>query len=163
MNVRPFGPDDWPAVEAIYAAGIATRHATFELEPPTRERFIESHAPELTLVGEIDNVIVGWVAAGAVSARGVYAGVVEHSVYVDPEVQGRGVGRWLLGSLIDVSEAHGIWTIQSGVFPENTSSLRLHERCGFRVVGLRERVGRHHRRWRDVVAIERRSPNVGVD
>jgi phosphinothricin acetyltransferase len=154
---------DWPAVEAIYAAGIATGHATFELEPPTRDRFIWSHRPELTLVGEGDGAVVGWVAAGPVSDRGVYAGVVEHSVYVDPTVQCRGVGRALLDALIGITESCGIWTIQSGVFPENTASLRLHETRGFRVVGRRERVGCHHGRWRDVVTIERRSSIVGVD
>jgi phosphinothricin acetyltransferase len=105
--------------------------------------------------------VLGWVAVSPVSARQVYAGVVEHSVYVDPAAHGRGVGRLLLQALIAATEAAGIWTIQSGVFPENAASLALHATCGFRVVGTRERVGRHHGRWRDVVLVERRSPTVG--
>src|SRR5205814_4670801 len=107
--------------------------------------------------------VIGWVAASAVSPRCVYAGVVEHSVYVDAAARGRGAGAALLGALIASTEAAGIWTIESGIFPENTASLRLHERAGFRVVGTRERLGRHHGRWRDVVLLERRSARVGVD
>jgi phosphinothricin acetyltransferase len=101
--------------------------------------------------------LLGWVAVTPVSGRSVYAGVVEHSVYVAPRAAGRGVGRLLLAALIGSTEAAGIWTIQSGVFPENTASLALHARAGFRVVGTRERIGRHHGRWRDVVLLERRS------
>jgi L-amino acid N-acyltransferase YncA len=107
--------------------------------------------------------VVGWVAVSMASARPVYAGVVEHSVYVAPAAHGRGVGLILLGALIASTEAAGIWTIQSGVFPENTVSLRLHQRAGFRIIGTRERVGRHHGRWRDVLLLERRSPVVGLD
>jgi phosphinothricin acetyltransferase len=107
--------------------------------------------------------IVGWVAASPTSSRCAYRGVVEHSVYVDPAARKRGVGALLLQALIDSTEAKGIWTIQSGVFPENTASLRLHERAGFRVVGTRTRVGKHHGRWRDVVLIERRSTVAGID
>ncbi|HVT68567.1 MAG TPA: GNAT family N-acetyltransferase, partial [Trebonia sp.] len=105
--------------------------------------------------------VLGWVAASPVSSRCVYAGVIEHSVYVDPGQQGRGIGAALLSALIASSEAAGVWTIQSGIFPENAASLRLHERAGFRVVGRRERLGRHHGRWRDVLLIERRSPVAG--
>lgn len=104
--------------------------------------------------------MLGWVAVSPTSARPVYAGVVEHSVYVDPAARGRGVAALLLDALIAATEAAGIWTIQSGIFPENTASLALHRRAGFRVVGTRERVGRHHGRWRDVVLLERRSPVV---
>ena len=103
---------------------------------------------------------MGWTACVPVSDRCVYAGVVEHSVYVDPAARGRGVGRLLLDALIDSTEQAGIWTVQSGVFPENTASLALHQRAGFRVVGTRERVGQHHGTWRDVVLIERRSPHL---
>jgi phosphinothricin acetyltransferase len=105
--------------------------------------------------------VLGWAAVSPVSSRSVYAGVVEHSVYVAPEARGRGVGAALLQALIDSTEAAGIWTIQSGIFPENTASLRLHERKGFRVVGIRERIGCHHGRWRDVVLVERRSTSAG--
>ena len=107
--------------------------------------------------------VLGWVAAASVSGRCVYAGVIEHSVYVHPGRQGRGIGTALLGALIRSSENAGVWAIQSGVFPENTASLRLHERAGFRVVGVRERVGHHHGRWRDVLLIERRSQIAGAD
>jgi phosphinothricin acetyltransferase len=106
--------------------------------------------------------VVGWVAASAVSGRCVYSGVVEHSVYVAPTARGRGAGAALLQALIESTEADGIWTIESGIFPENTASLRLHERMGFRVVGRRERLGRHHGRWRDVVLVERRSGVAGT-
>ncbi len=104
----------------------------------------------------------GWVAASAVSSRCVYAGVVEHSLYVAPAHQGRGLGTLLLNALIDSTEAAGIWTIQAGIFPENTASLRLHEKAGFRWLGVRERIGRHHDRWRDVVLLERRSRIAGL-
>jgi phosphinothricin acetyltransferase len=104
--------------------------------------------------------VIGWIAVSPTSARAVYAGVVEHSVYVDPTARGRGVARLLLDALIASTEAAGVWTIQSGVFGENTASLRLHERAGFRVIGVRERVARHNGRWRDVILLERRSPAI---
>jgi phosphinothricin acetyltransferase len=107
-----------------------------------------------------DGTVLGWVAASRVSDRCAYAGVVEHSVYVHPAARGRGVASALLKALIESTEAAGIWTVQSGIFPENTASLAVHERAGFRVVGTRQRVGRHHGRWRDVVLVERRSPVI---
>jgi phosphinothricin acetyltransferase len=155
--VRAMTAAEWPAVEAIYASGIATGNATFETEPPTWDAFDATHLADHRFIALDRGNVVGWVAASAVSDRCVYDGVVEHSVYVDPEVSGRGVGTALLAALITSTEAAGIWTIQSGVFPENLASLALHERCGFRVVGRRERIGRHFGRWRDVVLIERRS------
>jgi phosphinothricin acetyltransferase len=109
----------------------------------------------------MDGAVVGWVAVTPTSTRPAYVGVVEHSVYVAPRAQGRGIGGTLLRRLIDSTEAAGIWTIQSGVFPENTASLALHARHGFRTVGVRERVGRHHGRWRDVELLERRSTVAG--
>ena len=160
-TIRPLTADDWPAVEAIYAAGIATGNATFETEPPSWEEFDDSKLPDHRLVAELDGQVVGWAAAVAVSDRCTYAGVVEHSVYVDPAAQRRGIARSLLDALIASTEAAGIWTIQSGVFPENTPSLALHERAGFRVVGTRERLGQHHGTWRDVIVLERRSPTIG--
>ncbi|MEU4240670.1 N-acetyltransferase family protein [Actinoplanes sp. NPDC026619] len=150
------------AVLAIYRLGIATGNATFETEPPEWARFTETRLPGLRFVaiGEAGEV-QGWVACARVSDRAVYAGVVEHSVYVHPSAAGRGVGRALLEALIAATEAAGVWTIQSGVFPENAASLALHAACGFRTVGTRQRVGRHHGVWRDVTLIERRSPVVG--
>lgn len=161
VSIRSMTPGDWPAVEAIYAAGIATGNATFETEPPGWEAFDAAKLADHRLVAELDGRVAGWAAAVGVSDRCVYAGVVEHSVYVDPAAQGRGVGRALLEAFIASTEAAGIWTIQSGIFPENTASLRLHDRCGFRQVGTRERIGQHHGAWRDVVLIERRSRLAG--
>jgi phosphinothricin acetyltransferase len=149
------------AVLDIYRKGIATGHATFETEPPTWDAFTATRLPDHRFVAvDGQGEVLGWVACSRVSDRCVYAGVVEHSVYVHPDARGRGVGRILLQALIHSTEQAGIWTVQSGVFPENTASLALHATCGFRSVGTRERVGRHHGRWRDVVAIERRSPII---
>jgi L-amino acid N-acyltransferase YncA len=158
VEVRPFRDDDWPAVHAIYAEGIATGNATFETEVPAFERWLETHPPECRLVATRAADVVGWVAASPVSDRCAYAGVIEHSVYVDSRVRGQGVGHRLLDALIQRADASGIWTIQSGIFPENVASLELHQRCGFRVVGTRERLGQLNGVWRDVVLIERRKP-----
>ena len=164
--VVPLTLEHWPEVERIYAAGIATGHATFESEPPSWEQFDAGKLPGQRLVAVEDSRVVGWAAASAVSDRCVYAGVVEHSVYVDPAAGGRGIGRLLLDALVASTEAAGIWTLQSGVFPENVASLAVHRAAGFREVGVRERVGRMTYgplagQWRDVVFIERRSDRVG--
>lgn len=163
-RIRPMTADDAAAVLAIYQAGIDGGSASFEHTAPDWAAFDAAKLPEHRFVA-VDHAgtVLGWVAASRVSARAVYAGVVEHSVYVDPAAQGRGIGRALLQALIASTEAAGIWTIQSGVFPENTASLALHQAAGFRTVGVRERVGRHTsqgNRWRDVVFIERRSPHI---
>jgi len=148
-------------VLAIYAAGIATGDATLETEPSDWAAFDAARLAAHRYVAlDTDDAVIGWAACSPVSSRPVYAGVVEHSVYVHPEHGGRGVGRALLEAVIASTEAAGIWTIQSGIFPENTVCLALHPRCGFRVIGTRERVGRHHGRWRDVILLERRSPVV---
>ncbi|HEX9994958.1 MAG TPA: GNAT family N-acetyltransferase [Acidimicrobiales bacterium] len=153
---------DWPAVRAIYAAGIATGHATFETDVPGWKAWDAAHLPDHRFVArDADGTVVGWVAASPVSDRCAYAGVVEGSVYVHPDHRGRGVGRALLEALVASTEAAGVWTIQTGIFPENEASIRLHEACGFRRVGVRERLGRLDGRWRDVVLLERRSPVVG--
>jgi L-amino acid N-acyltransferase YncA len=154
---------DAEAVLRIYQAGLDTGQASFESTAPSWEVFDAARVPEHRYVAVDDEQVRGWVAVSAVSGRCVYAGVVEHSVYVDPSARQRGVGEALLEALIASTEAAGVWTIQSGVFPENTASLALHERAGFRVVGTRERVGRHAAqggRWRDVVLLERRSPRI---
>ena len=165
LLIRPMLASDAPSVLAIYQAGLDTGQASFETVAPAWEAFDTARLPGHRHVAAdaVSGEILGWVAASAVSARPVYAGVIEHSVYVHRGHQRRGVGAALLGALIRSSEAANVWTIQSGVFPENTPSLALHERAGFRVVGVRKRVGRHHGRWRDTVLIERRSGTVGTD
>lgn len=162
------GAHHWPQVRAIYAAGIATGHATFETRPPSWEAFDTAKLPDQRLVAvHPEGQVQGWVAASKVSDRDVYAGVVEHSLYVDPAAQGQGVGRLLLDGLTASTEAAEIWTIQSGIFPENVPSLRLHQAAGFTVVGVRRGLGRMSYgplagQWRDVLIVERRSATVGI-
>jgi L-amino acid N-acyltransferase YncA len=161
MRIATMTADHADAVLAIYQAGIDEGDATFESAAPSWDTFDAAKLPAHRLVAvEDDDAVVGWVAVSAVSGRCVYAGVVEHSVYVAPTARGRGVGRALLDALITSTEQAGVWTIQSGIFPENSASLALHQRAGFRVVGTHERLGRHHGRWRDVVLVERRSPAI---
>jgi phosphinothricin acetyltransferase len=160
-TVVPMTAEHADVVLVIYQAGIDEGNATFETRTPTWEQFDQAKLAEHRFVAvDRDGRVLGWVAASRVSDRCAYAGVVEHSVYVHPEARGRGVARLLLGALITSTEAVGIWTIQSGIFPENIASLALHQRAGFRVVGTRERVGRHLGRWRDVTLVERRSPSI---
>jgi len=160
LSVQPMRDAHAEAVMAIYRAGIDEGNATFETEPPSWDRFDETRMSEHRFAAvDETGAVLGWVACSPVSDRCVYAGVVEHSVYVHPDYRGRGAGRMLLDALIASTEAAGIWTIQSGVFPENAASLALHEAAGFRVIGTRERIGRHHGVWRDVTLVERRSPN----
>ncbi|MEU1281757.1 N-acetyltransferase family protein [Streptomyces sp. NPDC005805] len=148
-------------VIAIYRAGIDEGNATFETAAPAWEQFDASRLPGHRFVALAGTGrVLGWVAASKVSDRCAYAGVVEHSVYVHPGARGRGVAAVLLRALVDSTEAAGIWTIQSGIFPENTASLAVHARAGFRVIGTRERIGRHHGVWRDVTLVERRSTAV---
>jgi L-amino acid N-acyltransferase YncA len=160
MEVRGLRPQDWPAVRAIYQAGITTGDATFETAPPTWEAWDTAHLAAHRLVAAEGGRVLGWAALAPVSDRCAYAGVAEDSIYVAPDAQGRGVGRLLLGALVASAERAGIWTVQTGIFPENQASVRLHQSCGFRVVGVRERLGRLHGRWRDVLPLERRSPLV---
>jgi len=160
VSVAGLRAEHWPEVALIYREGIATGHATFETEVPAWEQWDSARLPEHRFVALRDGEVLGWVAASAVSDRCVYAGVVEHSVYVAEKERGAGVGRALLEQLISSTEAAGIWTIQSGIFPENVASLRLHEAVGFEVVGRRKRIGRHQGAWRDVLMVERRSPVV---
>ena len=159
-RIEPMTGDHAGAVLAIYRAGIEEGNATFETRAPDWTAFTAARLPAHRFVATAAGQVGGWVAASAVSGRGVYAGVVEHSVYVHPAARGQGTGRRLLDALIASTEAAGIWTIQSGIFPENTASLALHQGAGFRVVGTRERIGQHRGRWRDVILIERRSPAV---
>ncbi|WP_330335323.1 GNAT family N-acetyltransferase [Streptomyces sp. NBC_00536] len=154
-------PEHAEQVLAIYRLGIAEGNATFETTAPAWEAFDAAKLHEHRLVALDDaGRVLGWAAVVPVSDRCAYAGVVEHSVYVHPDARGRGVGLALLTGLLASTDAAGIWTVQSGIFPENTASLALHQRAGFRIIGTRERIGRHHGRWRDVVLVERRSPTV---
>lgn len=162
-TVRTFTPRDWCAVERIYAQGIAAGNATFEAATPAWEAFDGSKLTHPRFVSVDDeDAVTGWVAASLVSSRPAYRGVIEHSVYVAEEHQGRGIGRRLLEAFIDAADEAGYWTIQSSIFPENTSSARLHASVGFRVVGRRKAiaqsiVGPHAGQWRDTLLIERRA------
>ena len=157
MELRELRREDWPAVKAIYEQGIAGGDATFETEASSWDDWNHAHLEGHRLVALQEGELVGWAALAPVSGRCVYEGVTEDSVYVADAAQGRGVGRALLDELIAGAERDGIWTIEAGIFPENQASIELHRRCGFRVVGVRERLGRHHGSWRDVVLMERRS------
>jgi phosphinothricin acetyltransferase len=151
---------DWPRVAAIFEEGIATGDATFETEAPSWDAWDAAHT-DIRLVAESRDGVVGWAALSGYSDRCCYRGVSEVSVYVADAARGRGVGRALLDAVISRSEAVGIWTLQAGIFPENKPSLRLHLGCGFRLVGVRERLGELGGVWRDVLLLERRSEAVG--
>ena len=157
LEIRDLRAGDWPEVAAIYEIGIRTRNATFETAVPGWEEWDAAHLPPRRLVAVAGGAVVGWAALAPVSSRACYAGVVEASVYVAHGWQGRGVGRALLERLVEDAEAAGLWTIQTSIFPENRASLELHLRCGFRVVGVRERIAMHHGVWRDTLLLERRA------
>lgn len=163
IQIRPMTDADWESVRAIYAEGIATGNATFETHAPDWEQWDAGHLPFARLVATDSIAIAGWAALSAVSRREVYRGVAEVSVYVGADFRGRGVGRDLLAALIVASEANDIWTLQAGIFPENTPSIALHAAHGFREVGRRARIGRMNGGWRDTVLLERRSGVVGLD
>jgi L-amino acid N-acyltransferase YncA len=153
---------DWPAVRRIYEEGIASGHATFETAAPEWNGWDAAHMKACRLVAVDGELVVGWAALTPVSGRCVYAGVAEVSVYVAATARGKGVGRQLLEALVAESERHEIWTLQAGIFPENTASLTAHERAGFRIVGRREKLGNMKGVWRDVLLLEKRSAAVGV-
>ena len=155
--IRDLRPGDWSEVSRIYAEGIATRNATFETEVPSWDDWDAAHLAGHRLVAVAEGEVVGWIALVAVSKRPCYRGVAEVSAYVAEEARGQGAGTMLLERLISDSEAGGIWTLETGVFPENETSLRLLKRFGFREVGVRERIGQLDGAWRDVVLLERRS------
>ena len=152
---------DWDDVARIYAEGIATRVATFETDVPAWEEWDRAHLPGHRLVARDDGRVVGWAALTPSSPRRVYTGVARVSVYVAADARGRGIGTALLAALVQSSEAGGVWTLEAGILPENEASVRMHERCGFRVVGRRERLGRMRGEWRDVLLLERRSAVAG--
>jgi L-amino acid N-acyltransferase YncA len=156
VRVRPLRPDDYPAVAAIFAEGIASGLATFETAVPDWEEWDAAHLPEHRFVAELDGEVAGWCAVVPYSRRAVYRGVGEESVYVAAQARGRGAGRALLEAVIASARAGGLWTLQAGIFPDNVASLELHRALGFREVGVRERIGRLDGVWRDVVLLELR-------
>ena len=166
LTIRDMTGSDWPAVSDIYREGIETGHATFESEVPSWECWNETHLSSCRLVAEVDGLVVAWAALSPVSDRCVYGGVAEVSVYVADAGRGHGVGTRSLRALIEASEAAGYWTLQAQMFPENEASVALHEKCGFRRVGCRSRLGKMSYGpmagvWRDVVLLERRSEEAG--
>ena len=160
-RITPMQHVDWLVVREIYREGIATGNATFETELPDWEKWNSGHRQDCRLVARERDEILGWAALSPVSARRVYAGVAEVSVYVAAAARGSGVGKALLRMLIEESERHQVWTLQAGIFPENAASIALHKYCGFREVGVRRRVGKLGDTWRDVLLLERRSQIVG--
>lgn len=162
MNCIELKEEHYPAVKAIYLEGIATGNATFQTDASSWEEWDKSHVPHSRFVFLVDSVVAGWAALTPVSSRCVYAGVAEVSVYVGDKFRGKGIGDQLLKALIDSSEDHGIWTLQAGIFPENSASVKLHEKNGFKIVGTREKIGKMKNVWRDNYLLERRSTVVGV-
>ena len=163
MVIRSMAPSDWEHVSRIYLEGISTGFATFETQVPKYEDWDRAHIKECRLVAENDGEILGWAALSPVSSRCVYGGVGEGSVYISDKSRGKGVGKLLMQHLIEESEKAGYWTIQSGIFPENMASIKLHEKVGFRYIGKRERVGKIHGVWKDNLLFEKRSPTIGTD
>jgi L-amino acid N-acyltransferase YncA len=162
MTILPMTSTHGIQVLAIYEAGISTGNATFQTTAPSWEEWDQSHLKSCRLVAVDDNNVLGWAALTPVSGRCVYAGVAEVSVYVALEAQGKGIGKALLQTLIEQSEENKLWTLQAGIFPENTSSIKIHEVCGFRTVGRRERIGKMGNTWRDTLLLERRSTKTGI-
>jgi L-amino acid N-acyltransferase YncA len=160
MEIRNLLPSDWDSVKSIYEKGIATGNATFQTSAPTWEEWDSAHLGACRIIAEQNGKVLGWAALTPVSSRCVYAGVAEVSVYVDPEQSGKGTGLALLEELVAFSEAEGLWTLQAGIFPENIGSLRIHEKAGFRTLGVREKIGKQRGVWRDTVLLERRSKTI---
>jgi L-amino acid N-acyltransferase YncA len=162
LELSRMTPSDWEDVRRIYVEGIATGHATLETEPPSWDLWDRAHRMDCRIVARQAGRMAGWAALSRVSERCAYGGVAEVSVYVASEARGKGVGRRLLEELVRASEEAGVWTLQAGIFPENVASLSIHQHCGFRVVGVREKLGNLRGTWRDVALMERRSKRVGA-
>ena len=154
---------DWQTVKTIYEEGIATGNATFQQSAPDWQEWNTSHLQTCRIIAKEANIILGWAALTPVSGRCVYAGVAEVSVYISVKARGHGVGKQLLEKLVDESEENNIWTLQAGIFPENIASIKIHEACGFRILGRREKIGKMNGIWRDTVLMERRSKTIGVN
>jgi L-amino acid N-acyltransferase YncA len=162
LTIREYSAIDFPEVQIIYQLGIDTKNATFETTAPDRDAFENKFLNHLRLVATEHTKIIGWAALSAVSSRCVYAGVCEVSIYVEPTYSGKGIGKKLLSELIARSEKENIWTLQAGIFPENSASIKIHETLGFRKVGYREKIGQMDGVWRDTILLERRSKVVGL-
>jgi len=162
LKITPMQTGDWPDVQRIYREGIETGNATFETQVPKWDVWDGKTRPQPRLVARLDGQVVGWAALSSVSARAVYAGVCEVSVYVAAAARGHGVGKKLLQALVQASEELDIWTLQASIFPENEVSIAIHEQCGFRILGRREKIAQHHGLWRDTILMERRSQIVGI-
>jgi L-amino acid N-acyltransferase YncA len=162
FEITTMQPEDWAAVREIYGEGIATGNATFETELPDWQKWDAGHHADCRLIARKQGQVIGWAALSPVSARKVYAGVAEVSVYVAASARGNGAGKALLERLVEESERCSVWTLQAGIFPENVASIALHKSFGFREVGVRQRVGKLEQLWRDVMLLERRSAIVGV-
>ena len=162
ISIDTMQPEDWPSVRAIYLQGVATKNATFETDAPEWEAWDRGHLNICRFVIRESGNVVAWAALSPVSKRKVYAGVAEVSIYVAESARRKGFGKTLLKTLVESSEKAGIWTLQGGIFPENETSIVMHQLCGFRIVGRRERIGNRDGTWRDVVLMERRSSIAGV-
>ena len=163
MQIQEMLPADWQAVKMIYEQGIATGNATFQTKAPSWESWDAAHLKHSRLVAREAGKVLGWTALSGVSDRCVYAGVAEVSVYVATEARGKGLGKQLLEALVLESEKNGIWTLQAGLFPENLAGLKLHETCGFRLIGRREKIGKMNGLWRDTLLLEKRSQSIAAD
>ncbi len=162
LQIDQMNAADWPMVAQIYKEGIETGIATFEQNIPYWEQWDQNHIKSCRLVARYDGHILGWAALSPVSSRCVYGGVAEVSVYVANNARGKKIGEQLLSELIAESEKQGYWTLQSGIFPENTASIGLHRKCGFRKIGYRERIGQLNGVWKDNILMEKRSENNRV-
>ena len=163
VTLTEMNPDHWEKVREIYLEGIATGQATFQTTAPSCEDWDSSHTANCRFVALKDKEVMGWAALTPVSGRCVYAGVAEVSVYIAEKARGNGVGTLLLNKLVEESEKNNYWTLQSSIFPENEASIKLHQKAGFRIMGVRERIGKMDGRWRDTVILERRSTTIGID
>ncbi len=163
MEIIPIHKDHFPEIAEIYRQGLETGNATFETTVPTWEDWDKAKLKHSRLVAILDNTVVGWAALSAVSDRCVYGGVAEVSIYISNDHQGKGIGKALMLKLIEDSERNGIWTLQSGMFPENEATVSLHKSAGFRIIGYREKIGKLGSKWRDTIMMERRSKITGIN
>jgi phosphinothricin acetyltransferase len=162
MQIEAMQPAHWLPVKTIYEEGIATGNATFQTAAPEWSEWDAAHVKNSRLVAIENGTVLGWAALTPVSGRCVYAGVAEVSVYIAAAARGKGIGKKLLQALIESSEKNNLWTLQAGIFPENESSIKIHEDCGFRIIGRREKIGQMNGVWRDTVLLERRSIITGI-